>query len=95
MLVLVLFKDYTEKCLKLEDVILEKVENINGEQHIYLSLPIKEHTCPRCGATTKRIKDYYDQKIKDLEANGDRVFIHVHKRRYICKECCKTFFEEN
>lgn len=95
MLVLVLFKDYTEKCLKLEDAILEKVENINGEQHIYVSLPIKEHACPRCGATTKKIKDYYNQKIKDLEANGDRVFIHVHKRRYVCKECCKTFFEEN
>ena len=64
MLVLVLIKDYTEKCLKLEDVILEKVENINGEQHIYVSMPLKEHACPRCALLLKRLKTIIIKKLK-------------------------------
>ena len=87
--------DYIEKCLNLKGIIVKNIVNIAEEQHIYLSLPVQEQCCPHCGHLTSYIKDYREQRIKDLGAFGSTVYLHVRKRRYVCKKCSKTFYEKN
>ena len=87
-------QDYISKILDMEDVIVQKVERESEELHVYLELPRKEHTCPFCGSHTDRIHDYRWQKIKDLPFVGT-TYIHVRKRRYVCPECGKRFYEDN
>lgn len=87
-------KDYTTKILDLEDVIITKAENKAGELHIYLHLPVSEHSCPCCGTHTARIHDYRTQTIKDIPM-GRTTYLHLRKRRYLCPHCGKRFYERN
>ena len=87
-------QDYIANILDLEEVMIQNVENIQGELHIYLELPVKEHICPCCGQRTTYIHDYRNQTIKDIPL-GRKTFIHLRKRRYICRNCGKRFYEDN
>ncbi len=83
------------KILGLEDVIVKNVESEENALHISLELPRKEHICPVCGNTTERIHDYREQIVRDSHAFGKDVYLHLNKRRYVCRECGKRFYEEN
>lgn len=85
---------YTAKILNLEDVKITNVESTADVLHIYLELPRKAHTCPRCGAVTSQIHDYRMQTIKDIPL-GRSTYLHLRKRRYRCPECGKRFAEDN
>lgn len=82
------------KLLNMEDVIVQKVENMGNELHVYIMLPRKMHKCPCCGSETNRIHDYRDQKIKDVPL-GRMTYLHLRKRRYACGHCGKRFAEKN
>lgn len=56
--------------------------------------PASPQLCPQCGKPTSFIHGYRTQKVKDLPMRLKNVTIHLKKRRYICKECNKTFFEK-
>lgn len=90
-----LYEDYTAKLLGLEDVIIKKVWEDESAHHIELELPRRKHNCPCCGAETDRIHDYRKQKIKDISAFGKDVYLHLRKRRYVCDDCGKRFYEKN
>ena len=90
-----LYEDYTAKLLGLEDVIIKKVWEDESAHHIELELPRRKHICPCCGAETDRIHDYRKQKIKDISAFGKDVYLHLRKRRYVCDDCGKRFYEKN
>lgn len=87
-------KDYTARMLNLEEVIVTNAEIYDGELHISLELPVKEHHCPACGTLTTYIHDYRNQTIKDIPF-GRTTLLHLRKRRYICKTCGKKFYENN
>lgn len=87
-------QNYIAKIIDMEDVIITKVENIENEIHIYIELPVTEHTCPNCGHATSNIHDYRNQTIKDIPL-GRTTYLHLRKRRYICRHCCKRFYEKN
>lgn len=87
-------QDYISKILDMEDVIVKKVEQESNELHIYLELPRKGHVCPCCGNHTHHIHDYRWQAVKDIPL-GRTTYIHIRKRRYVCKECGKRFYESN
>ena len=89
-----LYKHFTEKLLGLQDIEIEKIDEIENSIHIYCKLERKPHRCPSCSATTNTIHDYREQIIKDIPAFGKRVFIHLKKRRYRCS-CGKRFPEKN
>ena len=89
-----LTQDYISKILDMEDVIIRKVEQESEELHVYLELPRTEHACPCCGNHTHRIHDYRWQKVKDIPF-GRTTYIHIRKRRYICENCGKRFYEKN
>ena len=82
------------KLLNMEDVIVQKVENVGNELHVYIMLPRKMYKCPCCGSETNQIHDYRDQKIKDIPL-GRTTYLHLRKRRYVCGHCGKRFVEKN
>jgi len=76
----------------LKDVIIEKIVEQENRILVYLSLPVKEHTCPICGEKTTKIHDYRMRKIGHLPM-WDRSTILMYKcRRYRC-QCGKRFAE--
>jgi len=60
---------------------------------ITLKFMLKTHLCPNCGSTTSKVHDYRTQKIKDVPIQNKKTFIILKKRRYVCKNCGKRFFE--
>lgn len=90
-----LYEDHSAKLLGLEDIIVKKVWENEGEQHIEIELLRQTHICPCCGAKTDRIHDYRIQRIKDIASFGKNVYLHLRKRRYACGSCNKRFYEKN
>ena len=90
-----LYEDNTSKLLGLEDVIIKNVWDEGQEKHIEIELPRRNHACPCCGTETDRIHDYRMQKIRDISSFGKNVYLHLRKRRYICSDCGKRFYEKN
>lgn len=90
-----LYEDNSAKLLGLKDVIVKKVWEVEGEQQIEIELPRRMHCCPCCGAETDRIHDYRIQRIKDISSFGKNVRLHLRKRRYVCGNCGKRFYEKN
>ena len=87
-------KYYTTKIINLEEVKVTKAENICDELHVHIELPRREHQCPVCNEKTDRIHDYREQKVKDIPL-GRTTYLYVKKRRYVCPNCGKRFYEEN
>ena len=52
-------------------------------------------SCPRCGKKTKRVHDYRNQKIKHTKLCDYDTYIIYRKRRYVCMDCNKRFYEPN
>jgi transposase len=89
-----LYSHFNENLLGLQDVEIEKIEEINNIIHIYCKLTRKTQKCPDCSELTNTIHDYREQVIKDIPAFGKLVYIHLKKRRYRCS-CGKRFAEKN
>lgn len=90
-----LYNHYTEKLIGLQDIIVKNINKNNGNIFITVELSKKPHVCPSCGKITSYVHDYRLQKIHDIPSFGSNVFLLLRKRRYVCKECNKRFFEEN
>lgn len=85
----------TEYLLGLKDVIVDKIEDLEQEKHIYLHMHQRLHLCPNCGHPTSKVHDYRTQLITDLPAAGMNVILHLRKRRHVCPLCRKRFDEFN
>ena len=57
----------------MQDVKIEKVENLEKIQRIHVKLGRKVVNCPRCESQTSKIHDYRAQIVKDCEAFGKRI----------------------
>ncbi len=90
-----LVSNYTQEILNLQDVTVEKVENLENKQRIYIQLERKVVNCPCCKAQTSKIHDYRTQIVKDTEAFGKKIELVLRKRRYVCTDCGKRFAEPN
>lgn len=90
-----LYNHYTEKLIGLQDIIVKNIHKNDGNIFITIELIKKPHVCPSCGKITSYVHDYRLQKIHDIPSFGSNVFLLLRKRRYVCKECNKRFFEEN
>ena len=90
-----LYNHYTEKLIGLQDIIVKNITK--NEENIFITIELikKPHICPNCGKLTSYVHDYRMQQIHDIPSFGKNVFLLLRKRRYVCKECNKRFFEEN
>lgn len=87
--------NFITNLLDLKGVIVTKFRNRKNRIRIHIELPVKEHTCPCCHCKTSKIHDYRFQLIKDIPIYFKNTFIYYRKRRYICKNCGKKFYEKN
>ena len=75
---------------------LKEVSVVNlSNNALTIELPRKAHTCPVCGTSTKKVHDYYIQKIKHIPFLHKVYDLFLRKRRYICPNCQKRFAESN
>ena len=88
-----LYLHSTEKLLGLKDVMIKNIEEKDGKTEIHMEMPVKPHTCPRCGECTRKVHDYRVQRIKDIPAFGKQTVLLLRKRRYRCS-CGKCFYEK-
>ena len=86
---------YIANLLDLKGVKVTKFRNRKNRIRIHIELSIKEHKCPCCGSMTSRIHDYRNQLIKDIPIYYKDTYIYYRKRRYVCTNCGKRFFEKN
>lgn len=66
----------------------------DGIFHIFLSLNPHEKDCPFCGGKIK-IQGYTERTLHHSPAFSHPCIIHWKRTRFICKDCSKTFSEEN
>lgn len=69
----------------------ENKEILEGNA-IRFKIPREHNACPSCGGNRIVLHQYRDQKLHGIV--GETTYIY-RKRRYLCRECGKTFFEEN
>ena len=87
--------NFITNLLDLKGVNVTKFRNRKNRIRIHIELPIKEHTCPCCNSKTSKVHDYRFQLIKDIPIYYKDTFIYYRKRRYVCKQCGKRFYEKN
>lgn len=73
------------------------VLNVNEtdiDYHISAEMASSPSYCPQCGCVAN-LQGYggKEQLFMDTPAYGKRVGIHLHRKRYRCKECTRTFLE--
>lgn len=85
----------TKKLLNLEEFSIKKINELDNELQIHVAKPFSPCNCPKCGSNSIKIHDYRIQKIKDSPIRGKAVTIFYKKRRYLCKNCNKKFYEPN
>ena len=87
--------NFITNLLDLKGVKVTKFRNRKNRIRIHIELPVREHTCPCCHSKTSRVHDYRFQLIKDIPIYYKDTFIYYRKRRYLCKNCGKRFYEKN
>jgi len=83
----------SQNLLGLSNLIIKNISITPDSTFFHIEMLRKPHKCPCCGTMTDRIHDYRTQKIKDLPSFGKKIFLLLHKRRYICPSCNKRFYE--
>lgn len=84
---------YSQKLLNFSGVFIKDITHTNNLTTFYIEIPRKPHKCPCCNHMTSRIHDYRNQTIKDLPSFGNNTLLILRKRRYVCTECGKRFYE--
>ena len=88
-----LYNYSTTNLIGLQDLEIKKVNSIGDTTYIDAEMKRKPHHCPCCNHITDKVHDYRIQNIKDIPAFGKYVVIALRKRRYVCKNCGKRFYE--
>ena len=62
---------------------------------VWISYPVKQHTCPCCKHGTSRVHDYYLRSFNHIKVGKRVTKIYYNQRRYLCTNCGKRFAENN
>ena len=85
--------NFIRNLLDLKGIIVKKVRYKKNFVKIHIELPVREHSCPCCKSKTTKIHDYRFQLVKDLPIRFKSTYLYYRKRRYVCKNCGKKFYE--
>ncbi|MGB1265829.1 MAG: ISL3 family transposase [Nereida ignava] len=80
--------------LQLDNFKLNRVVEEDHDFHIYATLADETTNCQHCGKYGVVGFGRREQIIKDLPRLGKRSSIYVETRRWRCKNCGKTFYED-
>ena len=84
-----------------ENIIIDKFDAIiiNSIKHKRLFISNKnlpsDFCCPRCGSVDFIKHGSYQRTIRNLDISGFKSIIIFNQKRFICKDCNKTFNEPN
>ncbi len=84
---------FIEKTFNWEEGSIKEIENLDSAFLLHLQFSSSVSCCPHCHSHKLHIKDYRNQKILLSHWDFLPVFALVHKRRYVCTSCHKTFYE--
>lgn len=84
---------FIEKTFNWEEGSVKEIENLDSAFLLHLQFSSSISCCPYCHSHKLHIKDYRNQKILLSHWDLSPVFALIHKRRYICTSCHKTFYE--
>lgn len=82
-----------EKHFNWEEGTVKELENHEGEWLLFVEFKPFTRCCVHCHHDSLYIKDYRNQKVLLGHWNSQPIFGIVHKRRYLCSNCRKTFYE--
>lgn len=68
-------------------------DDIPGKLTVELHTKVKRQKCPFCKKRTKRVHGYRNQNIQGPLLSHTTVTMCLRKRRYLCTECHRTFYE--
>ncbi|RKD33637.1 ISL3 family transposase [Lacrimispora algidixylanolytica] len=88
-----MYPNYSKAFLDLEDVFVKKVIPADSFLKVFIETRPTEQSCPCCSSSTRRIHDYRTQEIDDIPFQGKAVTLVLRKRRYLCTDCGKRFYE--
>ena len=88
--------DFIISILNLDEDDIEELDSHFEDSKIIIDLKLKDRhpDCPYCHGKTV-IKDYKKVKIIIGDLNNNETMISYKKRRYVCKDCHRTFFERS
>ena len=81
--------------LNLQGVKQDKIKYSKNLIELWISCPVKQHTCPCCKHSTSRIHDYYLRSFNHIKVSRRATKIYYNQRRYLCTNCGKRFAENN
>jgi transposase len=88
-------KDISRKILGIQDINITDVKENEKEIEIYIYLDVSEHYCPCCNSITTKTHDYRTQRVTDIPFRAKKLTLVYRKRRYVCPNCGKRFYEKN
>jgi len=88
---------YIPALLGIKDANITRIEDRLNEPiiDIWLELRRDVHECPRCNDLTDTVHDYRVQLVKGPPLGQKLILFHYRKRRYVCPQCGKRFYENN
>ena len=89
----------TIKLLNLEDINIDLdksyVDKVNGKLECTIVLNNTTTSCKECGSLSIIIKEYKIKKITHSISTNQPCILKYKARRFRCKDCNKTFLEDN
>src|SRR5437899_9789734 len=75
---------------------VDRVWREGATVHVAATTTRRAAQCPLCQRRSKRVHSRYDRTIADLPCCGDRVILHLHTRRFVCRVrwCRRRVFTE-
>jgi len=58
---------------------------------VHVISPTESEICPYCGATSEKTHDTRVRKKRDIAIRSHQIEIMLHKRRFRCPDCQRTF----
>ena len=90
-----LHKNNITDLLNLQEVRQDKLKYSKNLIEVWISYPVKQHTCPCCKHGTSRVHDYYLRSFNHIKVGKRVTKIYYNQRRYLCTNCGKRFAENN
>ena len=88
--------NYTGDLLGIKDAVIHDVVGVGDYLvEVHLSLRRRACQCPVCDSMSDRVHDYRTQVVKGAPIGARSLRLHYRKRRYLCTECGKRFYEPN
>lgn len=85
---------FIENSFNWEEGSIKEIENQGDTFILHLHFKPSAASCPHCHSSKLHIKDYRDQNVLMGHWNSKSIYARIHKKRYICTGCHKTFYEE-